>query len=63
MTEAARLAAESIRETEAFLDRDGQLEKRVRALIQGIVHRMILSGGISHPLLDRFREREEIATS
>ncbi|MFS8512903.1 MAG: DEAD/DEAH box helicase, partial [Planifilum fulgidum] len=57
LTEAARLAAESIRETEAFLDRDGRLEKRVRALIQGIVHRMILSGGISHPLLDRFREK------
>lgn len=54
---AARQAATAIRERDPFLDRDGGLEVRLQGLIRGLVHRMVLNGGISHELLTAYREQ------
>ncbi|MFC7443153.1 DEAD/DEAH box helicase [Laceyella putida] len=56
LEEAVKGATESVQAREPQLNWDGKLSERVRAFIQGVAHRMAIRGGISHPLLDAYRE-------
>ncbi|RIV29240.1 DUF1998 domain-containing protein [Alicyclobacillaceae bacterium I2511] len=56
MAQAVDLAYATLRERHPQLNQDGKLRDRVHGLALGILHRMVVNGGISHPLLDGFRE-------
>ncbi len=56
LSQAVDMAFASLWERHPHLNWDGQFRDRVHGLALGVLHRMVVNGGISHPLLVGFRE-------